>query len=162
MLLQAVREAHGRGDPYWAVSLVSALDRLRPVLALQWALKTLQQILNQKQTARAQEQLRLLESLQALPSPLPASRLWEMSQETWYHPQRDPAQTALSRLYAGLAHQVDGNTQAALSEVCAAMQLMCDPGFAAPAFSIALVSFEVLLRDASASGLQASASACAD
>ena len=147
LVLQA-REAHACRDPYWAAPLIQALEEIGPKSSLRWGLNTLKQILSQQPTPLAQEQRMLLTKLESLlAAPAEAAPMWQMTREIWYHPQRDAVQTALSRLYAALAHQVQGDLQLAQSEVSAAMNLMCDSTAVGPnAMDHALACFEELLH----------------
>ncbi|AUX39751.1 uncharacterized protein SOCE26_011460 [Sorangium cellulosum] len=131
----------------WAAPLVTSLERARPGASLDWSLASFERILPTLESTNAQT----LAWLAGLRDMWERARQGEVSSEEparvaraiWEQPGRNPAQTALHRLYSALAARIRGMSREAAQDVNLAMDVIVrHPSFSRDLAEIMLSRFD--------------------
>src|SRR5262245_50897361 len=88
-----------RGEPWWPAPLLRALMQRRPDLGAMWVVCCARKLLPRIETPKQAELMADLAEFQRIRERLaPDEEFHRRAEEMWYRPNRDAAQTALSRL----------------------------------------------------------------
>lgn len=97
-----------RGELGWINPVVLALDARQHGSAIRWLVICVRQLLVRSSSLKAAELLADVDRLERLiDDPPPATKFCEIGHEIWYRPDRDPAQTAVAKLYEAGAAQLN-------------------------------------------------------
>ena len=96
-------EEFDRGSRHWCTGLSNRLDDRKLGLAYQWMKRCVRQLLPMQHSKNEAQLLVDLESLDDFERSCPAhAAIVARAREIWYRPNRDTAQTAVSKLYASV------------------------------------------------------------